>query len=59
MEKVQIPAAKDKESLEDLLILSCEEDRAICLPLLEKGSGISSILSEDPFFHIKLSRLVT
>ncbi|PQM35006.1 uncharacterized protein Pyn_31768 [Prunus yedoensis var. nudiflora] len=42
VEKVQIPAAKDKKSSEDLLILSCEEDRAICLPLLEKGAAVYS-----------------
>ncbi|KAI5316079.1 PREDICTED: mediator of DNA damage [Prunus dulcis] len=42
VEKVQIPAAKDKKSLEDLLILSCEEDRTICLPLVEKGAAVYS-----------------
>ncbi|KAL6208496.1 hypothetical protein ACLB2K_019445 [Fragaria x ananassa] len=37
VEKAQISTAKGKRILDELLILSCEEDEAICLPFLEKG----------------------
>lgn len=40
VEKAQISAAKGKKIFEDILILSCEEDQATCLPFLEKGIDI-------------------
>ncbi|KAK9945479.1 hypothetical protein M0R45_010994 [Rubus argutus] len=42
VEKAQISAAKGENMFEDLLILSCEEDEAICLPFLEKGAAVYS-----------------
>ncbi|XWS46733.1 hypothetical protein CRYUN_Cryun14cG0093400 [Craigia yunnanensis] len=35
-------AAKDKKIPDDLLILSCEQDLAICAPLLDKGAAVYS-----------------
>lgn len=43
IEKIQMSAAKDKENFKDVLILSCEEDRAVCLPFLEQGTSIPFI----------------
>ncbi|KAL6217308.1 hypothetical protein ACLB2K_010525 [Fragaria x ananassa] len=40
VEKAQISTAKGKKILDKLLILSCEEDEAICLPFLEKGVAV-------------------
>ncbi|KAM5563899.1 hypothetical protein ABKV19_018489 [Rosa sericea] len=42
MEKALISAAKGKKIFNELLILSCEEDEAICLPFLEKGAAVYS-----------------
>ncbi|KAM0998357.1 hypothetical protein FF1_008105 [Malus domestica] len=42
VEKVQMSAAKDKKNFKDVLILSCEEDRAVCLPFLEQGAAVYS-----------------
>ncbi|KAL6210459.1 hypothetical protein ACLB2K_015691 [Fragaria x ananassa] len=40
VEKAQISTAKGKRILDELLILSCEEDEAICLHFLEKGVAV-------------------
>ncbi|XP_050364509.1 LOW QUALITY PROTEIN: uncharacterized protein LOC126783143 [Argentina anserina] len=40
VEQAQIRTAKGKKNLDKLLILSCEEDEAICLPFLEKGVAV-------------------
>ncbi|KAK2649306.1 hypothetical protein Ddye_016795 [Dipteronia dyeriana] len=37
VERSLIPAVKDQKIQDDLLILSCEEDRAICVPFLDQG----------------------
>ncbi|KAK3193960.1 hypothetical protein Dsin_025270 [Dipteronia sinensis] len=37
VERSQIPAVKDQKIQDDLLILSCEEDHAICVPFLDQG----------------------
>lgn len=37
VEKVQISDLKDKGIPDDLFILSCIDDKAICLPFVEKG----------------------
>lgn len=37
VEKVQISDLKVKRIPDDLFILSCKDDQAICLPFLEKG----------------------
>ncbi|GMY16516.1 pax-interacting protein 1 [Fagus crenata] len=42
VERGQVFAAKDEKILDDLLILSCEEDHAICRPFLEKGAAVYS-----------------
>jgi hypothetical protein len=44
VERSQISAAKDEKVLDDLLILSCEEDHAICRPFLERGIHLPSHL---------------
>ncbi|GFZ14057.1 BRCT domain-containing DNA repair protein [Actinidia rufa] len=35
-------AFKDDKILDDLLVLSCEEDYALCVPFLEKGAAVYS-----------------
>lgn len=42
VERMGRTALKDDKVLERLLILSCEEDYALCLPFLEKGAAIYS-----------------
>ncbi|GAV92899.1 hypothetical protein CFOL_v3_36277, partial [Cephalotus follicularis] len=42
IERIGRSALKDENILNDLLILSCEEDYAICIPLLEKGAAVYS-----------------
>ncbi|OMO77844.1 hypothetical protein CCACVL1_14780 [Corchorus capsularis] len=42
VETSQKLAAKDQKILDNVLILSCEEDLAICLPLLDKGAAVYS-----------------
>ncbi|GAU37718.1 hypothetical protein TSUD_382110 [Trifolium subterraneum] len=42
MERVSRSAMKDHKIPDDLLILSCEEDYASCLPFLEKGAMVCS-----------------
>ncbi|KAL5793047.1 hypothetical protein ACOSP7_001641 [Xanthoceras sorbifolium] len=37
VETSQIPAEKDQKIQDDLMILSCEEDHAICVPLVDQG----------------------
>ncbi|KAI9181418.1 hypothetical protein LWI28_014840 [Acer negundo] len=37
VERSQIPVVKDQKIQDDLLILSCEEDRPICVPFLDQG----------------------
>jgi hypothetical protein len=44
VERSQICAAKDEKILDDLLILSCDEDHAICRPFLERGIHLPSNL---------------
>lgn len=39
--RVQL-SAKDQKIKDDLLILSCEEDHAICVPFLDQGIGMPS-----------------
>lgn len=38
MEISDIIAAEDREIADDLLILSCEDDRDFCLPLINQGN---------------------
>ncbi|KAF5732709.1 hypothetical protein HS088_TW17G00239 [Tripterygium wilfordii] len=40
VESWQIPLAEDPNLQDDLLILSCAEDHAICLPFLKKGAAV-------------------
>ena len=54
MERSQVFPAKDEKILDDLLILSCEEDHAICRPFLQKGIHLSSIF----FFYKTNTRVV-
>ncbi|TYI05906.1 hypothetical protein ES332_A10G121300v1 [Gossypium tomentosum] len=42
LERIGRSAMKDDKVLDDLLILSCEEDYAICVPFLEKGAAVYS-----------------
>ncbi|KAK7845185.1 pax-interacting protein 1 [Quercus suber] len=42
VERSQVFPAKDEKILDDLLILSCEEDHAICRPFLQKGAAVHS-----------------
>ncbi|KAF3971967.1 hypothetical protein CMV_004484 [Castanea mollissima] len=42
VERSQVFPAKDEKILDDLLILSCEEDHAICRPFLQKGAAVYS-----------------
>jgi hypothetical protein len=37
LERTGRSTLKDDKIPEDLLVLSCEEDYAVCLPFLEKG----------------------
>ncbi|PIA44587.1 hypothetical protein AQUCO_01700290v1 [Aquilegia coerulea] len=40
VERLGRSAAKDDKMPDDLLVISCEEDYAVCVPLLEKGAVI-------------------
>nr|XP_023891965.1 uncharacterized protein LOC112003972 [Quercus suber] len=42
VERSQVFPAKNEKILDDLLILSCEEDHAICMPFLQKGVAVYS-----------------
>ncbi|OAY55932.1 uncharacterized protein LOC110610339 isoform X2 [Manihot esculenta] len=42
MERVGRSTLKDDMVLEDLLVLSCEEDYEVCVPFLERGAAIYS-----------------
>ncbi|MQL73784.1 hypothetical protein Taro_006134, partial [Colocasia esculenta] len=42
IERLGRSAIKDDKLLDDLLVISCEEDFAICKPLLEKGAEVFS-----------------
>ncbi|KAJ7955026.1 BRCT domain DNA repair protein [Quillaja saponaria] len=42
VERIGRSALKDDKMNDDLLILSCEEDYATCLPFLEKGASVYS-----------------
>ncbi|GAV79073.1 hypothetical protein CFOL_v3_22538 [Cephalotus follicularis] len=42
VEQNQIPLGRDQKFPDDLLILSCEEDKAICVPFLKKGAAVYS-----------------
>ncbi|XP_058077026.1 uncharacterized protein LOC131225506 [Magnolia sinica] len=42
IERVGRSAMKDDKAPGDLLVISCEEDYAICVPLLEKGAEVYS-----------------
>ncbi|GMI69812.1 hypothetical protein HRI_000650500 [Hibiscus trionum] len=42
IERICRSAMKDDKVPDDLLVLSCEEDHAICVPFLEKGSAVYS-----------------
>ncbi|GAB4843545.1 hypothetical protein Ancab_013507 [Ancistrocladus abbreviatus] len=42
IEKISRSLFKDDKLLDDLLVLSCEEDYEVCVPLLEKGTAIYS-----------------
>ncbi|KAG5554914.1 hypothetical protein RHGRI_012464 [Rhododendron griersonianum] len=42
VERIGRSAFKDGEILEEFLVLSCEEDYAICAPFLEKGAAVYS-----------------
>lgn len=40
IQRNQIPTTEDGIIPDEVLIISCEEDQAVCAPLLRKGSGI-------------------
>ncbi|KAG1326322.1 mediator of DNA damage checkpoint protein 1 [Cocos nucifera] len=40
MERIGRSAMKEDKVPDDLLVISCEEDYSICIPLLEKGAGV-------------------
>ncbi|XVF62682.1 hypothetical protein PTKIN_Ptkin09bG0028200 [Pterospermum kingtungense] len=42
VERIGRSAMKDDKVPDDLLVLSCEEDYAICIPFLEKGAAVYS-----------------
>ncbi|KAE8711943.1 BRCT domain-containing DNA repair protein, putative isoform 7 [Hibiscus syriacus] len=42
IERIGRSAMKDDKVPDDLLVLSCEEDYAICVPFLEKGAAVYS-----------------
>ncbi|XP_038981164.1 mediator of DNA damage checkpoint protein 1-like isoform X2 [Phoenix dactylifera] len=42
MERIGRSAMKEDKVPEDLLVISCEEDYSICIPLIEKGAGVFS-----------------
>ncbi|XP_073105852.1 uncharacterized protein [Elaeis guineensis] len=42
MERIGRSAMKEEKVPDDLLVISCEEDYSICIPLLEKGAGVFS-----------------
>ncbi|XP_030540846.1 uncharacterized protein LOC115748487 [Rhodamnia argentea] len=42
VERIGRSAVKDDKVLDDLLILSCEDDYDMCLPFLEKGAAVYS-----------------
>ncbi|XP_073009452.1 uncharacterized protein [Typha latifolia] len=42
MERVGRSVLKETKVPDDLLVISCEEDYAICVPLLERGAGVFS-----------------
>lgn len=46
---------KDGNVMDDLLILSCEEDYAICVPFLEKGYNFVLMLNSYVFYGIWFS----
>ncbi|XWS08661.1 hypothetical protein CRYUN_Cryun40dG0020600 [Craigia yunnanensis] len=42
LERIGRSAMKDDKVPDDLLVLSCEEDYAVCVPFLEKGAAVYS-----------------